>query len=51
MNDASAPDVEPAAAADIAVPLPDEAPPVNEKDFAAAEPEPPKVPKQAGGSA
>jgi sec-independent protein translocase protein TatB len=37
--------------ADIAVPLPDAPAPVSEKDFAAAEPEPPKVPKQAGGAA
>ena len=51
VNDAPAPDVEPAAAADVSVPLPEEPPPVSEKDFAAAEPEPPKAPKQAGGSA
>jgi sec-independent protein translocase protein TatB len=36
--------------ADIAVPLPEAPPPVSEKDFASAEPEPPKVPKQAGGA-
>jgi sec-independent protein translocase protein TatB len=37
---------------EIAVALPDELPPVSEKDFASAEPEPPKeTQKQAGGGA